>query len=82
MRCSYYFRNYIVPATDNLLITRNRSYTDEHLVTQLSFGKLPIRYQATQLWNNFLLNAPLSTLNLNMSFDMFKSMIHQYLVQM
>jgi hypothetical protein len=81
-RCPLYFRNYIVPTTDNLLITRNKSYADEPFITQSSFGNLSIRYQSTQLWNNFLLNAPLWNFNLDMSFCMFKSMIHDYLIQM
>jgi hypothetical protein len=81
-RCFLYFRNYIVPDTDNLLITRNRPYADEPFVTKSSFGKLSIRYQSTQLWNNFLLNAPSLNFNLSMSFCMFKTMIHDYLIQM
>jgi hypothetical protein len=71
-----------VPATDNLLITPNRAYADEPFVTQSSFGKLSIRYEAMQLWNNLLLNAPLPNFNLNVSFCVFKSMIHEYLMQM
>jgi hypothetical protein len=76
-----YFNNYIVPTTDSL-ITRNRSYPDEPFLTLSSFGKLTIKYQATKLWNNFMLNNPIDNFNVNISFLRFKSLIHEYLIQL
>jgi hypothetical protein len=76
-----YFHNFIVPTTD-LLITRNRSYADEPFLTLSSFGKHSIKYQCNQIWNDFLLNNPLLNFNVDMSFFMFKSLIHDYLIHL
>jgi hypothetical protein len=76
-----YFLNYLISAPDNCIITRSRCYSDEPFATLSSFGKHSVKFQASQLWNNFILNPLTNDFNLQMSFYNFKSLLHDHLLE-
>jgi hypothetical protein len=74
-----YFHNYLISVSNNSLVTRSRGYSDEPFSTLSSFGKYSVKFQASHLWNNLILNPPSNDFNLEMSFANFKSLIHGHL---
>jgi hypothetical protein len=76
-----YFHNYLISVPNNSLITRNRGYFDEPFSILASFGKNSVKFQASHLCNNLILNPPSNDFNLEMSFANFKSLIHAHLLQ-
>jgi hypothetical protein len=76
-----YFHNYLISVSNFSLITRSRGYSDEPFSTLSSFGKNSVKFQASHLWNNLILNPPSNDFNLEMSFANFKSLIYAHLLQ-
>jgi hypothetical protein len=76
-----YFYNYLISVPTSCLITRSRGYSDEPFATSQSFGKNSVKFQASQLWNNLILNPPIADFNLEVSLANFKSLVHAHLLQ-